>query len=104
MPRLSLGLAAALVVALLAGPVAAEARAPLHVGVSDDASLFGDPAVAAQTVAAWQQAGVDTVRIQVSWARVAPQPDAATPPAGFDPRNPDNGYNWATIDQAVDRV
>src|SRR6476619_3000556 len=105
MLRMARGLAVASVVAVLAGPAAAQARAPLHVGVADDATLFGPPERAAQTVAAWQRAGVDTVRIQVSWARVAPSPNAATAPAGFNAKDPNSpGYFWGRIDQAVDRV
>jgi hypothetical protein len=95
---------AATVVALLC-PAASPARMPLHVGLADDAALFGDPAAAAQSVAAWKRAGIDTVRIQVSWGRVAPDPKALVPPDGFQAGNPeDPGYHWGTIDQAVDRV
>ena len=37
-----------------------------------------------------------------SWSRVAPSPRAYTPPEGFDPANPDAGYNWGDIDRAVE--
>ncbi|MCW3002915.1 MAG: hypothetical protein JWQ20_2213, partial [Conexibacter sp.] len=95
---------AAILVALLC-PAASSARLPLHVGLADDASLFGDPGAAEQSVAAWKRAGIDTVRIQVSWARIAPNPKELVPPDGFQAGNPDDpGYHWGTIDQAVDRV
>jgi Glycosyl hydrolase family 79 C-terminal beta domain len=104
MPRSFLGLAA-VVVAVLAGAASAGARQPLHVGVADDASLFGDPLAAQQTVAEWQREGIDTVRIQLSWARIAPDQGAATMPAGFNPTDPNSpGYNWSAIDRAVDLV
>ena len=104
MRRASLWLMAALAVVLVA-PAPASARAPMHVGIADDASLFGDPGAADRTIAQWQRAGVDTVRIQVSWARVAPDPAAVSPPPGFNAKDPDSpGYRWDVIDRAVDRV
>jgi hypothetical protein len=96
-------LAATLVAFISASP--SSARLPLHVGVADDAQLFGDQGAAAHTVQTWKQAGVDTVRIQVSWSRVAPAPSEQLPPAGFQAGNPDDpGYHWGYIDQAVDLV
>ena len=105
MPRLSFAAALCACLLALAAPAAAPARAPLHVGVADDATLFGDPAAADQAVGIWKRAGVDTVRIQVSWSRVAPNPQDVQPPIGFERGNPDDpGYHWGVIDQAVDRV
>jgi hypothetical protein len=104
MARLPLVLAVALLLALLS-PASSGARLPLHVGIADDATLFGDPAAAEHTVAAWKRAGIDTARIQVSWGRVAPDPKATAAPAGFEAGNPDDpGYHWGYIDQAVDLV
>jgi hypothetical protein len=105
MTRLALlAVLGASLLALLA-PATSSARLPLHVGIADDASLFGDPAAADQSVAAWKRAGIDTVRIQVSWGRVAPDPKSQTPPEGFEAGNPeDPGYHWGVIDEAVDRV
>jgi hypothetical protein len=97
-------LAAAILLAL-GVPAASHARLPLHVGMADDATLFGDPGAADATVATWKRNGVDTVRIQVSWGRVAPDPKDLAPPDGFQAGNPDDpGYHWGVIDQAVDRV
>lgn len=49
-----------------------------------------------------QALGVDVLRYQVYWIYVAPDSNAASPPAGFDPRNPNtygpHGANWAPID------
>jgi hypothetical protein len=103
--RLSFTAVLAACLAALLVPAISVARLPLQVGMADDASLFGDPAAAAQSVAAWKRAGVDTVRIQVSWSRIAPDPKDQAPPYGFEPGNPDDpGYHWGVIDRAVDRV
>jgi hypothetical protein len=93
---------ALLLFALAAGD--ARARA-LQVGVDDDGVLLGGGQNADDAVAEWQKLGVDTVRVQVSWARVAPQPASDTPPPGFQPSDPDDpGYHWGLIDAAVNRL
>jgi hypothetical protein len=49
--------------------------------------------------------GVDVVRFEVYWRNIAPGSDSATPPAGFDPRNPltygANGADWDPVDEVV---
>jgi hypothetical protein len=98
-------LLACLTLVLLALPGGAQARLPLHVGIADDATLFGDPDAADASVAAWKRNGIDTVRIQVSWSRIAPDPKDVAPPYNFQAGNPDDpGYHWGVIDQAVNRV
>jgi hypothetical protein len=85
-----------------AGP--AHART-LQIGIADDAALFEGGRVADDLVEDWRQVGVDTARIQVSWARVAPSPDSAVAPAGFrgdDHRDP--RYQWSHIDAAMVRL
>src|SRR4051812_24772087 len=105
MLRLPLAVALAASLAALLCPAPSPARPPLHVGMADDAALFSDPAAADQSVVAWKRAGVDTVRIQVSWARIAPDPASRVAPDGFQAGNPDDpGYHWGVIDGAVDRV
>jgi Glycosyl hydrolase family 79 C-terminal beta domain len=93
----------ALLIALVG---AADARArSLQVGVDDDGVLLGGGANADDAVAEWQGLGVDTVRLQVSWARIAPSPGSQAPPPGFVPSDPDDpGYHWGAIDAAVDRL
>jgi len=92
-----------LLAALLA-PGLASARV-MQIGIADDAVLLRGGPEADEAVAAWQALGVDVARIQVSWARVAPTPDAPTAPPGFQPANPDDpAYNWTVIDAAVDRL
>jgi hypothetical protein len=53
-----------------------------------------------------QHLGVDVIRYEVYWRLLAPSPDAASPPAGFDPRNPLTyglaGANWAPLDAVVE--
>ena len=100
------GLAAlTLLLTLLATATPAPARGPLQIGIADDGVLLGDPAEADEAVASWQRLGIDTARIQVSWARVAPAPDYPLMPIGFNPYNAgDPGYHWGVIDAAVRRV
>jgi hypothetical protein len=96
---------AALLVVALGGAVAPAGARTLETGVDDDGVLLGGGAAADNAVAEWQQLGVDTVRLQVSWARVAPAPYAMVPPPDFDPTNPDDpGYHFGVIDAAVARL
>ena len=96
---LALVLAAALAAS---GPASARY---LQTGIADDAVLLNGGARADEAVADWQAVGIDTVRIQVSWARVAPNPRATTPPVGFQPTDPNDPlYDWGAIDGAVDRL
>jgi glycosyl hydrolase family 79 len=98
----------ALLIVLLASAAFAAAPAGAHVmqtGIADDAVLLGGGPEADEAVAHWRDMGVDVARIQVSWARVAPAPESAVPPPGFQPANPDDPqYNWGVIDAAVDRL
>ena len=92
--------------ASLAGFGAGPARAAVdtEVGIADDAQiLYEGPAAAARAVAAWQDLGIDTVRIHARWAFIAPHPDDRRAPRGFHPRDPDDPlYNFAALDHAVD--
>ncbi len=104
MVRLVVLCVAMLLVALAGAAAPARARS-LQVGVDDDGVLLGGGAAADDAVAEWQRLGIDSVRVQVSWARVTPDPGSDTPPAGFDPANPeDPGYHWSLIDAAVHRL
>jgi hypothetical protein len=85
----------------LAAAPAADARA-LQVGIASDGLLLnGSRKDAEKAVKRWAELGIDTVRLQVQWSRVAPSPRSYTPPEGFDPANPDAGYLWADVDRAV---
>jgi hypothetical protein len=96
---LVLALAAALGAA---GPAAARA---MKTGIADDAVLLDGGPAADRAVAAWRDMGVDTARVQVSWGRVAPNPESALAPIGFDSTNPDDPfYRWGVIDGAVSRL
>jgi hypothetical protein len=98
---------AALLLTLAAAlAVAAPAHArTLEIGVADDAALFAGGADADRVVEEWRDAGVDTARVQISWARIAPDPQSAVVPPGFQPTNPNDAlYNWGAIDAAVDRL
>ena len=100
----SLTLFAIVLAAALAASGPASARY-LQTGIADDAVLLNGGARADEAVADWQAVGIDTVRIQVSWARVAPDPRATTPPVGFQPAVPnDPRYDFGAIDAAVDRL
>ncbi len=88
----------------LCAPSAASGRVMLT-GIADDAVLLSGGSEADDAVQEWAAMGVDTVRIQISWARVAPDPTSATPPPGFQPQDPnDPGYRWGVIDGAVQRL
>ncbi len=75
----------------------------LQVGMAADGLLLnGSAREAREAVEEWQELGVDTVRINVQWSRVAPTPRSYDPPADFFPSNPDNGYTWGDYDRAID--
>jgi hypothetical protein len=97
----------ALLVALLAGALThsplARAAGP-EVGVGDDRVLLAGGKKADKMVAEWAADGVDTVRIYASWGRIAPSPKAKKVPKGFDPTDPNAGYNWYPYDLAIQRV
>ncbi|HEX3872601.1 MAG TPA: cellulase family glycosylhydrolase [Solirubrobacteraceae bacterium] len=47
-----------------------------------------------------QHLGVHAIRVILTWNDVAPTPDAATPPAGFDATNPAS-YDWGQYDDVM---
>jgi hypothetical protein len=94
----------AAVAATLAAAVPADARY-MSVGMADDAVLIRGGTEADEAVQAWADLGIDTVRIQVSWARIAPEPNSPVVPAGFQPANPDDPlYQWGYVDSALARL
>lgn len=100
-PR-TLALLLALSALLIAVP-SAHARG-FEVGMASDGLLLNaSPQDAQEAAADWKKAGVDVVRLQVQWSRVAPSSRSYTPPEGFDPGNP-AGYQWADVDRAVDII
>jgi hypothetical protein len=101
--RILLSLAALAASAACAAP--AHAVSTMDVGVADDRLLFDDARSAQDTVAEWQRAGVDTVRVFARWGAHAPSPDERTKPAGFDGADPDDPrYDWRILDRAVGAV
>ncbi|MEA2285047.1 MAG: hypothetical protein QOJ21_1090 [Solirubrobacteraceae bacterium] len=103
MRRLIVVLLAA-VAATFSAAVPADARF-MSVGMADDAVLIRGGAEADEAVAAWAALGVDTVRLQVSWARIAPNRDSPVAPIGFQPANPDDPlYQWGDVDAALARL
>jgi hypothetical protein len=99
---------ALLLVLLAAGALGAAAPAGARVmqtGIADDAVLLDGGPEADDAVEQWRALGVDVVRIQVSWARVAPDPESVTAPVGFQAANPDDPlYRWGAIDAAMNRL
>lgn len=84
------------------GSSAALAARTMAVGLADDATVLWDQENAPSVVARWKAAGIETVRVDVRWAFVAPDAMAATPPLGFDASDPDAPeYDWERIDRAV---
>jgi hypothetical protein len=99
-----MGVLLVVLAAALGAATPASARV-MQTGIADDAVLLGGGPDADKAVARWQALGVDTARIQVSWAGVAPSPETPTPPPGFQPANPDDpGYRWGVIDAAMARL
>jgi hypothetical protein len=97
----------ATVLAGLVLPTAARAAGDLEVAIADDAAVLKEPdaARAARTVAAWQAAGIDTVRLFAEWQAIAPENDKVAAPAGFHGSDPnDPGYYWEPLDRAVNLV
>jgi hypothetical protein len=86
--------------ALLACAPTAHGRA-LEVGIAADGLLLnGSETAGREAVERWRELGIDTVRLQVQWSRVAPDSGSPTQPA-FDPANPEGGYNWGDVDRAM---
>jgi hypothetical protein len=98
-------LSAALASLALAAPASASHSQVTFFDASNQ--LAGQYGAASRTRALDEMAalGVDVVRFEVYWRQVAPSADQATPPAGFNPRDPltygANGANWEPIDTVV---
>ena len=96
---LILPIAAAL--AALCHASAAHAAGP-QLGIADDRILLGGGAPAAEAVQQWKTLGVQQVRINAMWNRIAPNPRSKTRPAGFDAADPSSpGYDWLPLDNAI---
>jgi len=90
-----------------ASPTASLASTDLATGIADDAALLKerDPLKQEELVAAWQDMGIDTVRLLAEWHVVSPGRAEVTIPEGFDPADPDSpGYDWGALDRAIDVV
>jgi hypothetical protein len=86
----------------LAAAVPASASKSMEIGVADDRLMLGSSAQAGAAIDEWKAAGVDTVRIVARWGVYAPDPEARTPPEGFDEANhEDPRYDWGALDRAV---
>ena len=72
-----------LALAALTGTAAPASARSLQVGIDDDGVLLGGGDAADDAVSEWQKLGVDTVRLQVSWSRVVPDPASDTAAAGL---------------------
>jgi len=86
---------------LLAAAAPASGRA-LQVGMASDGLLLNaSPQDAEKAIVEWTKLGIDTVRLQVQWSRVAPSPRSYEPPDWFRPGDHTSGYHWGDIDRAV---
>lgn len=69
----------------------------------DDQYTLYQPSTAAvrRTLGTLKALGVDTVRVQMLWANIAPDPTSATAPAGFDASDPAAypASGWAPYDR-----
>ncbi len=92
---------AALLLGVALAP-AAQANPQVRVGIADDGVLLHSPERAPQVVAQWAAAGIESVRVQVRWAGVAPGEMSPTMPLGFHPSDPgDPQYDWGYLDTAI---
>ncbi len=68
--------------------------------IQDSNLVISDPL---RTLATFRALGVNTVRVIVVWAQVAPDFEARTPPRGFDATDPAAypAENWAPYDEIV---
>ena len=60
------------VLVALAAPASASARSGVEIGMEDERLLLSEPGRAPAVVAAWRELGVDVVRLQAVWAKIAP--------------------------------
>src|SRR5918997_4648697 len=73
----------------------------------DDAALLGDDASKReQSLDEMQALGVDTVRVNILWNRIAPDAMSSTKPDGFNAADPNSSPagNWARVDAVVQGV
>ncbi|MGH2884299.1 MAG: hypothetical protein ACRDPA_16670, partial [Solirubrobacteraceae bacterium] len=90
-----------LAAAALLIPAAAALASQTQVSViEDDAHLQADPA---GTLAQMRALGADVVRVSVPWQMIAPAPNSALPPSGFDASDPAAypAANWKLWDTIV---
>jgi hypothetical protein len=75
-------------------------RPDLQSIIEDEALLHSDPTAALQL---FKSLGTDRARLYVTWSALAPNPQAAHPPAGFDAANPAAypAANWAAVDAII---
>ena len=101
------------VLAALVLAAAALAALPAGAGASPrQISIFHDEPVlrgfsvhdAEQSMIEVRELGADMVRTFVYWSDVAPRPEARAMPEGFEPGDPNSGYDWSTYDAFVERA
>lgn len=93
-------IALALFTAPLANPALARGPTPAPGAALQTAidPTLDDAPEKATTLQRVKQAGASYVRLGIDWEAVAP----ATPPAGFEPANPDDpAYHWGEVDQLI---
>jgi len=97
---------ATLLCLLASGAAAALAPAGARASTTQVSVMEDDPLVLSSpeaTLSQMRDLGVSVVRLWITWADVAPAPDARRAPSGFDASNP-AAYppaSWAPYDQAV---
>ena len=108
MPSRRRHLATLLIAALALAGCGSSSTATVHRGLlgstfQDDQYTLYQPSAAAvrRTLGTLKALGVDTVRVQVLWANIAPDPTSATAPAGFDASDPAAypASGWAPYDR-----
>jgi hypothetical protein len=73
-----------------------------QLGIADDRILLGGGAPAIEAVQQWKATGVQQVRLNAMWNRIAPSPKSKKRPAGFNAADPNaTGYKWLALDNAI---
>jgi hypothetical protein len=95
---------AVLLVVLPSAGVKHAPHAPQSIFQDDNHLLYADRATVAATLDELKGLGVDTIRVTVEWAYIAPHPSSRAEPTGFDAANPadyDSGA-WSRYDRVVE--
>ena len=77
----------------------------MQIGISDEGVTQRTPSLIPEVIPEWKKIGMDVARVLVIWSYVAPDPEDAIEPLGFDATDPnDPRYRWDVIDQTMNQL